>query len=217
MPNPRWQDPPAYAPDGSNVKVADEYWSRLGAKDPLLVCNQTLFTPYPAGRFLFRFLGEEVVVDPAGRCLLRRTGGRWEKSDDPLLELATVLYLMNVQDVYPLGRDIVGPKDLKEGHFFQGPHELKIAPLLERYGRNAGGFRAAAAGLAGEAVEMADTAFRLKPFPRIHLYYLLWEGDDEYPPRMSVLFDRSIENILPADAIWGLVTRVSTALLAGKA
>ena len=63
---------------------------------------------------------------------------------------------------------------------------------------------------------MADAAFRLKPFPRIDLYYLLWEGDAEYPPRVSVLFDRSIENILPADAIWGLVNRVSTALLTGK-
>lgn len=217
MPERRRPDPPAYAPDGSKVKVADEYWSRLRAKDLLRVCHQTLFGPSPDGRLLFRFLGEEVMVDPAGRCLLRRIGGRWGKTDDPLLELATVLYLTRVQDVYPLGRDIVGPRDLKEGHFFQGPHELKIAPLLERYGKDAEGFRAAAAGLAGEAVPMADAAFRLKPFPRIHLYYLLWEGDDEYPPRMSVLFDRSIENILPADAIWGLVTRVSTALLAGKA
>jgi hypothetical protein len=214
----RRQGPPlAYAPDGSSVRVADEYWNRLRARDPLLICNQTLLSATPEGRLAFRFLGEEVRVDPGARCLLRLNGGRWEKTDDPLLELATVLYLANVRDIYPLGRDIVGPKDLKEGHFFQGPHELKIAPLLERYGRDAGGFREAAARLAGEAVDMADAAFRLKPFPRVHLYYLLWEGDDEYPPRLSVLFDRSIENLLPADAIWGLVTRVSTALLAGKA
>jgi hypothetical protein len=126
-----------------------------------------------------------------------------------------VLYLINVKDVYPLGRDIVGPKDLKEGHFFQGPHELKIAPLLDRYGKDAGGFRDAAERLSGEAVDMADAAFRLKPFPRIHLYYLLWEADGEFPPRMSVLFDRSIENLLPADAIWGLVAGLG--LLTGQA
>lgn len=214
----RRRDPtPAYAPDGSTVSVADEYWNRLRAKDPLLICNQTLFAPAPDGRLIFRFLAEEVMVDPGARCLLRMNSGRWEKTDDPLLELATVLYLTNVQDIYPIGRDIVGPKDLKEGHFFQGPHELKIGPLIKRYGEDIGGFKAAAAGLAAEAVGMADAAFRLKPFPRIHLYYLLWKGDDEYPPRMNVLFDRSIESILPADAIWGLVTRVSTALLAEKA
>jgi hypothetical protein len=156
------------------------------------------------------------MVDPAATCLRRRIGERWEKTDDPLLELSTVMYLVQVRDIYPIGRDIVGPKDLKEGHFFQGPHELKIAPLRERYGKNLRGFQENALSLGGEPVPMAETAFRLKPFPRIHLYYLLWEGDEEYPPRMSVLFDRSIENILPADAIWGLVNRVSTALVEGK-
>jgi len=47
----------------------------------------------------------------------------------------------------------------------------------------------------------------------VHLYYLLWEADDEFPARMSVLFERSIENVMAADAIWGLVNRVSTELL----
>ncbi len=124
-----------------------------------------------------------------------------------------MLYLINVKDVYPLGRDIVGPKDLKEGHFFQGPHELKTAPLVERFGADVQGFHGAAEVLCGERVDMADAAYRLKPFPRVNLYYLLWEGDDEFPARMSVLFERSIEETLAADAIWGLVSRVSTALL----
>ncbi|HSM88852.1 MAG TPA: DUF3786 domain-containing protein, partial [Desulfobacterales bacterium] len=137
----------------------------------------------------------------------------WDETDDPLLELATVLYLANVKDLYPLGRDIVGPKDLKEGHFFQGPHELKTAPLVERFGTDVQGFRRTAEALCGERVDMADAAYRLKPFPRVNLYYLLWEGDEEFPPRMSVLFERSIEETLAADAIWGLVSRVSTALL----
>lgn len=209
--------PPAYALDGSKVRVADEYWNQVRGKDARLLCSQTFFTAEPEGRLIFRFLNEEVMVDPATACLMRRKSQRWEKSEDALLELATVTYLMHVQDVYPVGRDIVGVRDLKEGHFFQGPHELNIAPLLERYGKDVAGFRETALKLAGEPVSMADAAFRLKPFPRIHLYYLMWEGDEEYPPRMSVLFDRSIENILPADAIWALVNRVSTALLKGHA
>jgi hypothetical protein len=214
----RGKEPPAaYAADGSHLRVAAEYWERLSARDPQRLAAITQFQPAPENGLVFRFLNRDVLVDPEARCLRFWCGAGWEKADDPLLELATVLYLINVQDIYPSGRDIVGPKDLKEGHFFQGPHELNIAPLLDRYGQDAGGFRRAATSLAGEAVGMADAAFRLKPFPRICLYYLLWEGDDEYPPRMSVLFDRPIENSLPADAIWGLANRVSTALLTGKA
>jgi hypothetical protein len=212
----RIQLPPAYAPDGSHLKVDASYWDRLQGADLSQLCARTQFAAADEGGLVFRFLNADVMVDVAGRCLRRFTGGHWEKTDDPLLELAAVLYLINVKDVYPRGRDIVGPKDLKEGHFFQGPHELKIAPLLERFGGDLPGFRTSAESLGGDPVDMADTAYRLMPFPRVPLYYLLWEGDEEFPPRMSVLFDRSIEEALAADAIWGLVSRVSTALLTGK-
>ena len=205
--------PPAYAPDGSHLKVAAQYWERLKQTDLLLLSARTQFQPTSDGRLVFNFLNRDVMVDPISCCLRRLDGARWEKVDDPLLELVSVLYLVNVNDVYPLGRDIVGPQDLKEGHFFQGPHELKIAPLVERYGRDLNGFRLATEKLGGEPLDMADAAVRLKPFPRVHLYYLLWEADDEFPARMSVLFERSIETLLVADAIWGLVNRVSAELL----
>jgi hypothetical protein len=205
--------PPAYAPDGSHLKVAAQYWDRLKQTDLLLLSARTQFQPTSDGRLVFNFLNRDVMVDPISCCLRRLDGARWEKVDDPLLELVSVLYLVNVNDVYPLGRDIVGPQDLKEGHFFQGPHELKIAPLVERYGGDLHGFRQATEKLGGEPLDMADAAVRLKPFPRVHLYYLLWEADNEFPARMSVLFERSIENVMAADAIWGLVNRVSTELL----
>ena len=208
--------PAAYAKDGSHLKVAAEYWDRLSARDPLQLVAITQFQPAPENGLVFRFLNRDVLVDPKARCLRFLCGADWDNADDSLLELATVLYLINVKDVYPLGRNIVGPNDLKEGHFFQGPHELKTAPLVERFGPDVQGLRRAAEALRGEPVAMADAAYRLKPFPRVHLYYLLWEGDEEFPPRMSVLFERSIEETLAADAIWGLVNRVSTALLEGK-
>jgi hypothetical protein len=202
-----------YAPDGSHLRVAAEYWERLSARDLRQLAAITQFRLTTKNALAFRFLNREVLVDPQARCLRLLSAAGWGETEDPLLELATVLYLINVRDVYPLGRDIVGPKDLREGHFFQGPHELKTAPLVARFGADAPGFRRAAEALGGEPLDMADAAYRLKPFPRVHLYYLLWEGDEEFPPRVSVLFERSIQESLAADAIWGLVSRVSTALL----
>ncbi len=210
----RQRPPTDYAPDGSHLRVAAHYWQRLEALDPLLLAARTQFQPAAGGGLVFRFLDRDLMVDPQAHRLWRMKDGEWETFEDPLLELAVVLYLINVRDLYPLGRDIVGPKDLKEGHFFRGPHEFTIAPLLDRFGGDAAGFRRAAAALGGEPVDMADAAFRLKPFPRVHLYYLLWEGDEEFAPRLTILFERSIENVLAADAIWALVNRVSAALLA---
>lgn len=47
------------------------------------------------------------------------------------------------------------------------------------------------------------------------MYYILWRGDGEFKPRLSVLFDKSIEKHLAADAIWGTVNLVSNALVKG--
>jgi hypothetical protein len=207
--------PPAYAPDGSRVDVAPAHWDDLQQKDVTAMCNLTLFTPVSPGRLVFRFLNEDVMLDIETRCLKRKTGDEWVVSDDPLLELVTVLYLIHVDDIYPLGKDLVGVKDLKEGHFFQGPHALKTDPLEKRYSHNLKGFRQAAEYLGGESKDMADAAYQLSPYPRINLYFLLWQGDEEFPPQATVLLDRPIERVLAADAIWALINRVATALLEG--
>ena len=209
------QKPPAYSPDGSRVNVSADYWDQLQGKDMTALCNLTLFNPNSSGQALFHFLREDVMVDIENRCLKHQGETGWEIADDPLLELVTVMYLINVNDIHPIGRDIVGVKDLKEGHFFQGPHALKTDSLLKRYGHDLNGFRQTAEYLEGEPRDMADAAYKLSPFPRIHLYYLLWQGDQEFEPRLTVLFDRSIEKVLAADAIWALVNRVTMALLEG--
>jgi len=179
------------------------------------LCNFTLLEKDSSARLRFHFLNEDIVVDLGERCLKRMENDRWSQTDDPLLELVTVLYLTNVNRLYPIDKDIVGVKDLKEGHFFQGPHALRTEPLIRRYGTDLNGFSQAAEHLEGQARDMADSAYRLLPFPRIPMYYLLWQGDEEFNPRVSVLLDRTVENVLAADAIWALINRVTTALLVG--
>ena len=209
--------PPAFAPNKSPVDVPAHFWDDLQNKDLDTLSNLTLFNRVSPDQMVFHFLNEEVLIDFSERCLKRDSGQGWETTPDPLLELVTVLYLNNVTMLYPLGKDIVGVKDLKEAHFFQGPHELKIQPLIERYGQDIGGFKDAAGYLEGRPIDMADVAYQLFPFPRIPIYYLFWQGDAEFDPRISVLFDRSIEDVFAADGIWGLVNRVSTALLQAPA
>jgi hypothetical protein len=207
----RDESPKAYAPDGSHLEADRIYWHELSQKDITSLCNVTFFEAVEADRLQFQFLNETVRIDLRKRCLLRPTDDGWQVSDDPLLTLSTVMYLNNVERVYPMGKDIVGIKDLKEGHFFAGPHELRLDSLIERFGHDLEGFRRAGQALNGRTMEMADAAFQLLPYPRVPLYYLLWTGDSEFKPRIQVLVDRPIEQILPADAIWALINRVSAA------
>jgi hypothetical protein len=211
----RKQIPPAFAPDKSPVEVSPHFWDDLQKKDLNTLCNLTLFNMAAPHQMVFHFLNEDVMVDFNQRCLKRNEGQEWKHTKDPLLELVTVVYLNRVKTLHPVGKEIVGVKDLKEAHFFQGPHALKIDPLIKRYGRDVEGFKDSAQFLEGRPVDLADVAYQLCPFPRIPVYYLFWKGDDEFEPRISVLFDRSIEEVFSADVIWGLVNRVSTALLQG--
>ena len=208
----RDESPKAYAPDGSHLEIDPIYWRELSQKDIISLCNYTFFEAVKTDCLQFQFLNELIRIDLHQHCLLRPGDGIWQVSDDPLLALATVIYLKNIEHIYPMGKDIVGIKDLKEGHFFIGPHELRLNPLIERFGNDLEGFQRAGQALNGRNVEMADAAFRLLPFPRVPLYYLLWTGDSEFKPRIQVLVDRTIEQTLPADAIWALINRVSAAL-----
>jgi hypothetical protein len=200
------------APD-PKIKVPSEYWDELKARDRTSLSNLTLFTPHASGGLLFRFLREDVLVDMKKRCLKQPEGRSYKVIKRPLLELVILLYMINVKTLHPFGKDIVGPKDLKEGHFFRGPHGFRAGSLAERYGNDLDGFKMAAEYLGGKSMDMADMAYMLLPFPRVPLYYLIWKGDEDFSLKISVLFDRSIEDCLPASGIWGLENLVTSALL----
>ena len=202
----------SYRSDGSHLGVDPRFWDRLARRDPAAVARLAGMDLPAPGIFQFRFLDEAVRIDVGARRLLREVDGRWAPVADPLLEMVSVIYLGGVSEIHPVGKDVVGVGDLKEWHFFTGPHAIEVAPLLERFGRDAPGFRRAAEALGGRAVDFADAAYRMMPFPRIALYYLLWEGDAEFPPELKVLYDRPIERVLQADAIWALTNRVTRAI-----
>ncbi|SPD75391.1 conserved hypothetical protein [uncultured Desulfobacterium sp.] len=207
--------PPAFDTHGNRVKVPDEYWEALKTKDINVLSNLTLGNPYASDGLIIRSLREDILVDIMGRCIKRLKNRQWLKTDDPLLELITLVYLNRVSSFHPLGKEIVSKNDLKEAHFFVGLHDLNVEALLERYANDIDGFKKAAEYLGGSPVKMADAAYMLLPFPRVPLYYLFWQGDDEFETRIDVLFDRSIEEYFSASGIWGLVNLVSTALLKG--
>ncbi len=202
-----------YAPDGSHLNSSRLYWQILEKRDPIALANLSLCEPGPGRSIQFPFLDTRVRIDIQARQLLEESSGDWIVRDDPLLELAALIYFSQIERLHPLGRDIVGLADLKESHFFVGPHALRLEGMLTRYGDDPQGFCRKAVQLGGQMEDMADAAARLWPFPRIPLYFLLWRSDDEFPARIRVLFDRSIEDCLPADAIWALVNRVAQAFV----
>ena len=204
--------PTVRTPTGEVTRIPEEYWDDIAKRDIDKICAHSLAFPEPPDGLVVRFLNRDLVVDIAQRCLKTSSAGSWETIEDPFLELMTLVYLLNAADD-SVANEMIGVQDLKEAHFFQGPHALPVDFLLKRYGSDLEGFKQAALKLDGKPLDMADAAFRFRPFPKIPLYYLLREGDKEFQPSLSILFDRTIECHLPADAIWGVIKMVNKTLL----
>ncbi len=61
--------------------------------------------------------------------------------------------------------------------------------------------------------EYGDIALEFMALPRIPVVCVLWAEDEEFPARVSFLFDPSIESFLPLDVILALVRSVVKRLL----
>lgn len=202
----------ARTPDGTVMWVPEAHWDELAERDLNLLCAVALAELPASGEIHLSFLHQTLVVDIAHRTVTCPDETLWQRADRSLVELLALVYLLNVKPA-GLGNEMIGAAQLKDARFFQGPHLLDTGKLIRRYGNDAAGFAAAARRLDGRPLDMADAALELRPFPRIPLYYLLWEGDEEFAARLSILFDRSIEKHFAADAIWGTVNLVSRLLV----
>ena len=189
------------------IQAPSEFWEDLQHKNLSELCDIALARQEDPETLTLDFLHTEIRVHPFQRKCFLKQDGQWQMIDHSLLELLILVYLLQVKPGW-LFNETIAVQDLKDAQFFQGPHELKTHLLLERFGHDFEGFRLAAEKLGGIRLTMADISYKLRPFPKIPLYFLLWKGDEEFAPRVSVLFDRSIDLHLSADAIWGLVNLV---------
>ncbi len=200
------------APYGNSVVVPPEYWETLQEMDPGQLCPRAAVMLDSEGGVIVSAFNQEIRVDLAKRVIQKGQSGQWRQTADPFLELMLLVYLLNVTDE-PFKNEMVGAQDLKDAQFFQGPHELKTGELATKFGNAPGQLIKAGSQLGGNRIKMADAAICLRPLPKIPVYYLLWAADEEFPAKVSILFDRSIDDHLSADAIWGIVSVTTDTLL----
>ncbi len=211
----RSEPPSSLSPLGNQVSIPSEYWEELKEMAIEEICKRTLGRRQSSFSLIIPFLNDFILLDLNEQRIYLQVEDTWQFLNHPLMVLLVLVYAINAKAM-PLKNEMVSPQQLKTGHFFQGPHELKTRPVLERYGSNVQGFKEAAEKLGGEKLDMGDLSFRFQVFPRIPVYYIFWKGDEEFPPNMNILFDGSIESHLASDAIWGMVNLLSDLLIIGK-
>ena len=191
------------------------YWNKLSQLHPTDVCNRTeaVYPPAQEG-FLLPVYNLRYLILPKEKEILRM--GR---NDKPIQEALhphfypmVLVYLTEAKDIKPT-HTWISENDLKGGStFFRGPHRLEVEELINLFGKDPEAFSKAGKKLGGSEILYGDKGFALNVFPRVPLAYILWKGDAEFTPKISVLFDSTIEFHLPLDIIWCLVAETSRRL-----
>lgn len=192
------------------------FWEQLSSLDPSQVARRCLISfRDDGGYFKLPVLNENYLIYPKERIIVRENPRNQDDNRIPSSEFCIIVlhYLLKAKSVALTGK-IISEKQIKGGStFFRGPHALLVEPIRSRYESEAAGFLEAAEKLGARQVKYGDAAIELWPFPRIPVTYILWMKDEEFPARVSVLFDSSVEEHLPLDIVYGLVNVVTRRLI----
>ncbi len=192
------------------------YWEKLADLHPSEVCERTeAIYQYDKNGYFLPFLNARYLVLPKERKIMKIRPDETLESENLSTDfyLMSLVYLTQAKKV-ELTRHWLSEKDLKGGEmFFRGPHALPMTEVTERYGQDPEIFLRAGKRLGGVEMLYGDKAFGLDVFPKILYVYVLWKGDQEFPPRIQVLFDETIQDHFPLDVIWCSVSEVNRRLL----
>ncbi|MBF0345478.1 MAG: DUF3786 domain-containing protein [Nitrospirae bacterium] len=183
-------------------------WDKLVTLTPSDVCQRAVVDYYEVKEaYILNSLGRQYQFTPKDRQIVPYGAERIEA--DLLLSrfgdffrLSSLWYLTGTKDI-PLTQRLVPPEDLKEGQmFFKASHALPLNKLAAKFGADKEGFIQKGTALGGETMTFGDASIKLFPYPRIPIVLILWLVDDEFPARVSLLFDSSCEFHLPLDMNW---------------
>jgi len=196
--------------------IDSDYWDEFARLNPETVCIRTLADYQVKQRgYTLPILNQDYLILPYQRQIKRLIEGGTPTEEDLTKEftLMVLFYLLNAKNI-PLARKWISEKDLRGGEaFFRGPHALSVDLIEKKYGDNPEGFVEAGKVFGGTPVRFGDKSIALDIFPRIPVIYILWMGDEEFPPKAGVLFDASIESHFTLDMIWIMVNEVSRRLV----
>jgi hypothetical protein len=128
-----------------------------------------------------------------------------------------LLHYLIRADGSPLTGKWVAYKDIPGGLLYAGVFARRVTePLQRKFGKSAELFRETGIRSGGEIVNIGDASFILHAFPRLPLQYVLWEGDEEFPTSVQLLFDTSVSHYLTLEDIV-VLGQVTTGRLINRA
>jgi hypothetical protein len=137
--------------------------------------------------FTVPFLGQHYLVSyPEGQVVRQTTG-----EEVPLTTAILLLHYLAWATGAPLSGSWISYKELHGGAVYIDPFSKRaVLPFVKIFGGRPQEFARAAGMLGGEKADHGHLSYRIPALPRVPLLYILWKGDEEFPPSGTILFDR---------------------------
>lgn len=132
----------------------------------------------------------------------------------PLKDKILLLHYLTQASGTPLADKSIAYKELPEGvGYFRTFHKRAIKPLVDHFGRQPTKLIEAAKELGGHKADYGDVAVTINAFKRVPITFVLWRGDEEFPPDGSILFDATVSDYLSIEDINVLCERITWKLV----
>ncbi len=114
----------------------------------------------------------------------------------------------------PAANRLITFRELPEGSVYSPTFSKRtIKPLLGRFDKDPHLLLDAGEKLGGHKADYGDTAVTINAFSRVPITIILWQGDGEFAPQGSILFDASISDYLPTEDITVLCETITWRLI----
>lgn len=167
------------------------------------------------GEFRLPFWGQEIAVSyPAYIASDPQTG------EELSLDVQAILlfHFRTSNGTPPSGRWI-SFSELPDGKFYNAAFQgYSGSEMAKAFQDDRAAFERAAEKLGGRWEALGNAAFSFRALPQVHLLAVFWEGDEDFPTSMQVLFDASIVHHIPTGVCATLGAMLARRLIkAGRA
>lgn len=131
-----------------------------------------------------------------------------------LVSKIILLHYLNKASGAGLGGEPIPYEDIPSlRHYFPVYEKRVLKPLQAAFGNDRYAFLDSGISLGGVQREYGDSSFTVHALPRIPVTFILWEGDEEFPPLVRTLFDPTISEYLPLEDIVVISKLAATRIL----
>jgi len=124
-----------------------------------------------------------------------------QREINPIKKLILLRYLNNAKKTTQK-EEMIGFNQLPSGSFYRPAFSQRVVkPFVAFFGKQAEKLKWAAYKLGGIDIPFGDIGMKISFLPRISISFVIWKGDDEFPPEGNILFNSNIISYLSTEGV----------------